>query len=518
MRQFTRVKRFSAVGVLLIGSLLFATLAIADIMPGSSNTSLSQDVAYTQVSLSKPRDAVAGDMLIASISVNGGAPAVVTAPSGWTLIARTDNDSNVGIASYYKFVGSSEPSSYTWTISPQTRAVGGITRYTGVDSGSPIDVVASSTGRGISATAPSITTSQASDTVIALFAADTGTNNSPLFSTSTGMTTRYGVKNTPFGPTAAEQDRAQAVAGTVGSMSSTFSSGPQHDWAAQTIAVKMQNRADVSLLVAAGGGGGGGSGPNDSGGGGGSGGVIISTANVGVGSYTIVVGAGGTGGPSTTTGDPSNGTQGGNSSALSYTAIGGGYGSYNGGGNPSGAPAGAGGSGGGSGGSGAYSSQGGTATTGQGNNGGMNIANVTGGGGGGGASTVGQDGQLNFNGGNGGDGVSSAISGTTSTYGGGGGGGTGAGGNNGTSAGIGGSGGGGNGGLQANGSNATANTGGGGGGAGWGYHVGGDGASGVVIISYPTGSLTATGGTVTTSGGYTVHTFTSSGTFTVTNI
>jgi hypothetical protein len=34
-----------------------------------------------------------------------------------------------------------------------------------------------------------------------------------------------------------------------------------------------------------------------------------------------------------------------------------------------------------------------------------------------------------------------------------------------------------------------------------------------VIISYVTGTMTATGGTVTTSGGNTIHTFTSSGTF-----
>jgi hypothetical protein len=34
-----------------------------------------------------------------------------------------------------------------------------------------------------------------------------------------------------------------------------------------------------------------------------------------------------------------------------------------------------------------------------------------------------------------------------------------------------------------------------------------------VIISYP-GSQRGTGGTVTTAGGYTIHTFTSSGTFT----
>jgi hypothetical protein len=33
-----------------------------------------------------------------------------------------------------------------------------------------------------------------------------------------------------------------------------------------------------------------------------------------------------------------------------------------------------------------------------------------------------------------------------------------------------------------------------------------------------TGTLTATGGTITTSGGYTIHTFTTSGTFEVTAI
>jgi hypothetical protein len=62
----------------------------------------------------------------------------------------------------------------------------------------------------------------------------------------------------------------------------------------------------------------------------------------------------------------------------------------------------------------------------------------------------------------------------------------------------------------------TANTGGGGGG----FHdtfdtavVGASGGSGIVILRY-TGSQKGTGGTVTSSGGYTYHTFTSSGTFT----
>ena len=43
----------------------------------------------------------------------------------------------------------------------------------------------------------------------------------------------------------------------------------------------------------------------------------------------------------------------------------------------------------------------------------------------------------------------------------------------------------------------------------------GAGGSGVVIVSYPTGSVSATGGTITTSGGNTIHTFTSNGTFTI---
>ncbi|NTW62375.1 hypothetical protein HGB25_03130, partial [Candidatus Saccharibacteria bacterium] len=41
------------------------------------------------------------------------------------------------------------------------------------------------------------------------------------------------------------------------------------------------------------------------------------------------------------------------------------------------------------------------------------------------------------------------------------------------------------------------------------------GGSGVVIISYNTGTVLATGGTVTQSGGKTIHTFTSSGSFAV---
>ena len=68
----------------------------------------------------------------------------------------------------------------------------------------------------------------------------------------------------------------------------------------------------------------------------------------------------------------------------------------------------------------------------------------------------------------------------------------------------------------------TVNTGGGGGGGGSNAaanYAGGAGGSGVVIVAYKTDGSTgvstdSTGGTITTSGAYTLHTFTASDTFT----
>jgi hypothetical protein len=61
---------------------------------------------------------------------------------------------------------------------------------------------------------------------------------------------------------------------------------------------------------------------------------------------------------------------------------------------------------------------------------------------------------------------------------------------------------------------ANTGSGGGGGGAnGTTYTAGYAGGSGIVIIRYPAGLITATGGTIVTSSGYTYHTFTSSGSF-----
>jgi hypothetical protein len=215
----------------------------------------------------------------------------------------------------------------------------------------------------------------------------------------------------------------------------------------------------VNYLIVAGGGGSSGSSAH---GGGGGGGVLSGSAPIFIASYAVTVGLAGAFSVS-----PTNG---GNSSALGQTAIGGG----------AGGTAGVNGNSGGSGGGGGSSSPptaGGAGTSGQGFAGGAGTSGGVGGGGGGAGGVGGTT-----SGGNGGPALSSSITGTAVNYGGGG-----RGASAGSSA------------ASAYGEGAGANI--------------GIGKAGVVIIAYPTGSMIATGGTITTSGINTIHTFTSDGIF-----
>ena len=219
--------------------------------------------------------------------------------------------------------------------------------------------------------------------------------------------------------------------------------------------------------------------------------------------YTVIVGAGGAAvvnanGPS----GSSSSISGVGSSGLSVSIS-----TVGGAGGRGGASDGAGFSGGsGSGGASPSSAQvGGSGTAGQGTNGGTNSSNW-GTGGGGGAGTAGANGS-GSNAGAGGSGLSSSITGSAVTRAGGGGGSAQTG-----SSGAGGSGGGG-GGSGSTGGSGTANTGSGGGGCHSSTAASGSGGSGIVIIRY-LGAQRGTGGTVTSSGGYTIHTFTTSGTYT----
>ena len=236
----------------------------------------------------------------------------------------------------------------------------------------------------------------------------------------------------------------------------------------------------LTYLVVAGGGAGNSGWINDvstNGGGGGAGGLLTGTLQVSNGqSFSSVIGAG-----SSYVGNNQNPQLSGSNSTLSGTTIntltalgggGGGMQSRGGGGGGSG--------GGGAGGNGF--SAGGTGTTGQGNNGssGVSGANGTSGGGGGYGSAGGQP--------TAGSGYTDSVTGITFAVGGAGCSSTG-----------------------ATGTSGSANRGQGGGGS-YNQNTAGNGGSGIVVLYYQ-GPQRAMGGTVTQSGNYTIHTFTSSGTF-----
>ena len=271
------------------------------------------------------------------------------------------------------------------------------------------------------------------------------------------------------------------------------------------------NLTAVEVLVVAGGGGGG------TGGGGGGAGGLIYNSNFAVTpgtQLTATVGDGGAGNSSW----GGNGVAGANSVFGSLIAVGGGRGIHR----ADATSSGTGGSGGGDAGGSGYTLS--NATAGQGFSGGNSPKNgdtlEEPGGGGGGAGGVGQNASTPTasdnatvratSAGAGGPGLGFSISGTFTYYAGGGGGSN----RNGVGR-SGGLGGGGTGGTSP--TAGTPNTGGGGGGTGYsGYGGGGTsgaGGSGIVIVRYP-GPQKAIGGTVTSVGGDTIHTFTTSGNFT----
>lgn len=301
---------------------------------------------------------------------------------------------------------------------------------------------------------------------------------------------------------------------------STTTLTPTTTAAPTTTTTTIAGSYNVEFLVIAGGGGGGAS----NGGGGAAGGLRSGSFTVTPSTnYSIFVGAGG-----------ALNTNGSDSSVFGTTSTGGGRGGY---GVASATRNGAnGGSGGG--GAGGYldsgnnladgNTNGGNGTLGQGNNGGSGSFLTEGavaGGGGGGASLIGINASTQFfsstnppqayTTASAGDGGSGSLWLDGNRYAGGGGGAASStpayatrglgrdGGGNGANETI------------SVGTAGTANTGGGGGGGISTTWNGGAGGSGIVIIRYP-GSQVGTGGTVTSSGGYTYHTFTSSGTFTST--
>jgi Domain of unknown function (DUF1929)/Bacterial Ig domain len=187
--------------------LVLATLAVGlGLMPLASTSAAVDAIGFrgatsaanastTTLVLPLPAGVAPGDVLLASVAVRGGPS--ITAPSGWSL-ARLDMDGSfVRQAMYVKVASTSEPASFTWTLSAAKQAAGGIAAFTGVDTTNPVDASAGQVNASAtSLTAPSVTTTVPDTMLVAFYGVAPLTQLSP----PAGMTERWEVPS-PAGAT-----------------------------------------------------------------------------------------------------------------------------------------------------------------------------------------------------------------------------------------------------------------------------------------------------------------------------
>jgi RHS repeat-associated protein len=159
-------------------------------------SSTSGSVSSGALTINKPAGTATGDLLVmtASADLSASENVTYTVPSGWTqLLANTRSDtSSAGnnLQVWYKVATSSEPASYAITPDHDNLIGGSITRVTGQDATSPIDgsnVTASLTGE---ASAPSVTTTSANDTILRIATWD---QSKTITAAPTGVTNAYNV-------------------------------------------------------------------------------------------------------------------------------------------------------------------------------------------------------------------------------------------------------------------------------------------------------------------------------------
>ncbi|GAA1276161.1 hypothetical protein GCM10009589_33160 [Arthrobacter pascens] len=186
----------------------------------SSRTS-STETATTTVSLPAPVGRAAGDVLVASFTADKNP--TTTVPAGWTAITNGLNiGSGARVFAYYRVAGSSDPATYTWTLSTAVKWGGGISAYTGVNTTTPLDsTVATAVNATFSATSitvGSVTTASTNALLIGGLGFDSST---PGTTAPTGWTERF---ETSGGQVAEQADRTQPAAGATGTATWTFSS------------------------------------------------------------------------------------------------------------------------------------------------------------------------------------------------------------------------------------------------------------------------------------------------------
>jgi hypothetical protein len=184
------------------------------------------------ISLTKPVGVRAGDLLLATVAVEGDPASVTVSPSpappasptptDWRLARREPQGTNMFLAIYYKTATLADESavSYPFTLNNDKKWSAGLMHIKGQDLTTPIVAQSgsSSATASTSLTAPTVTTTAANQLVLAVYMVKKSVN---ITTTVTGMTRKYQAQADP--PTHALFSYTQASAGATGSKAATSS-------------------------------------------------------------------------------------------------------------------------------------------------------------------------------------------------------------------------------------------------------------------------------------------------------
>jgi Inosine-uridine preferring nucleoside hydrolase/Purple acid Phosphatase, N-terminal domain len=201
-----------------------ATAAAGIVSRGAASVATYPSESTTTLTLTAPSGAQSGDVLIASLGFGrSGASSqpLLTAPSGWTLVSRTNQGADGSLAVYSHVFAAGE-SSYTWNTNVAVGGTAFLAAYGGVDTANPIDVSKGQTvKKSQTIPAPSVTTTMAGETLVAGYFANRGGATSTTWTAPSGMTEIGDASN---GSRSGALDYAsQASAGKSGTKTATAS-------------------------------------------------------------------------------------------------------------------------------------------------------------------------------------------------------------------------------------------------------------------------------------------------------
>jgi hypothetical protein len=196
------------------------------------------------LTVNKPAGTVEYDVMLASIAFRPHT-AVITPPTGWTLVRRTDNatGSTNSLAVYWKAADDVEPASYNWTFNTSTGTAGGILTLIDVDNANPIDVEnGQTTPNSLSHAAPSVTTTRGDTMVVSVH----GFSSSATWTPPAGMTEVVDIASETVpnccGIALEVNYALQSAAGPTGILTAT-ASGDTDTGNTQTLALRPANSA-----------------------------------------------------------------------------------------------------------------------------------------------------------------------------------------------------------------------------------------------------------------------------------